>query len=93
MLMNLIFGDMLVKSGMAAGAFATGFGGPLATDYNPQFPGPAGDGPTGDFCGEFQTRSSFGISNLPEPSTLVLFGFGLSIVGLYRGIQRGRKGK
>jgi hypothetical protein len=90
--MNAIFNDMLVESGLLADyGFATGFGGVLSTDFNPRWPLPVGDGPTGDFRGELQTRNAFGISNVPEPSSMVIFGLGLGIAGAYGRFGRRRK--
>lgn len=88
--LNAIFNDMLVKAGLAADyGFATGFGGPASTDWNPRWPGPAGDGPTGDFRGELQTRNAFG-AIIPEPTSLALLGVGVLALGVFGGIRRRR---
>lgn len=90
-IMNLIYNDMRVKEGLVADyGWATGFGGAAPTDWNPRWPGPAGDGPTGDFRAQLQTRMAFGASAVPEPGSLVVFGTVFGVASLF-GIRRRRK--
>lgn len=87
--LNAIFADMATKAGLGPLVFATGLGPGLDSNFNPQFPPPAGDGPTGDFRAELQTRNAPGaFAIIPEPASFVLLCVGFGVVGLSLVLRR-----
>lgn len=75
--------------GGAGTGFATGFGGAAASEFNPQFPPPAGDGPTGDFFATLGVDNYVAVLVVPEPGSMALLAIGAACCGL--GFRRRQK--
>jgi hypothetical protein len=81
----------LLDLGGAGTAFATGLGGAATTDFNPQFPPPLGDGPTGDFFATLGADNYVAIQAIvPEPGSMTLLGLGAALCSGF-GLRRRRK--
>jgi hypothetical protein len=79
--------------GGAGTGFATGLGGGV-TDFNPQFPPPDLDGPTGDFFATLGVDNYVAVqAQTPEPGTMTLLGIGAAMCGGFGWRRRQKNAK